>query len=94
MDPTLVRWAAATDPGIRYSNLNQVSNCESHHDNQDAYFVTEIPLLKGKAFAFGVFDGHGLAGEYASEKARDTIRDYLGTTLPQITGDWAKAAGN
>lgn len=54
-----------------------------------------VALPSGTAFIFGVFDGHGLAGEYASQKARDSIRDYLQQELPKLeTGEhWTKQAG-
>lgn len=63
---------------------------------QDAHFACELNSAVGSVYVFAVFDGHGLAGEYASQKAKETVQAYLTGELPKLhneTADWAKFAG-
>jgi len=56
----------ATDPGTRYLG-----------DNQDATCAQSYEVDSALVHLWGVFGGHALAGELASETAADSMRQFL-----------------
>jgi serine/threonine protein phosphatase PrpC len=64
---TSLGYSIVSHSGIRYKHLNQ-----------DYMLATSFPISpKEKLWLFGVFDGHGKAGEYASKIAADSLSIFF-----------------
>lgn len=82
--------AMCTHVGIRYKHLNQ-----------DYMLASSFPVsVSEKIWCFGVFDGHGKGGEYASKETADTLTRFIRENIPKhpelaqpepvSEDDWAK----
>jgi len=75
--------AGHTDPGTRYGPLNQDTFFCTERTIADESSSSEVAPGQCRCGAWGVFDGHGLLGEYASRIASSTIQLLLEMSLGQ-----------